>query len=162
MLRGLSGLDQDLLESVMLLIWRPLLYTMCFLHAVVQERCRYGSLGWSLAYEFSAADLGTSLSFLQRYLAELDPKTGVLEPSSWAAIRYMVCEVLYGGRVTDEFDRLLMTTYGEVWLDTKVQEMGFEFCPGYTVPDMRLVTEYVRHVEGLPVQHTPEVRAVAV
>lgn len=40
---------------------------------------------------------------------------------------------------------------------TQVQDMQFEFAPGYTVPDLRLVTEYVRHVEDLPVQHTPDV-----
>lgn len=118
MLRCFSSVSQDMLESVMLPLWRPLVYTMCFTHAVVQERARFGSLGWSKPYEFSIADLTSSLNFLQRHLLDVDPKAGA--KVSWAAVRYMVCEVLYGGRVTDDFDRLLMKTYGEVWLDSKV------------------------------------------
>jgi dynein heavy chain len=33
-------------------------------------------------------------------------------PYSWKAIQYMVTEVQYGGRITDDLDRELFNTYG--------------------------------------------------
>lgn len=31
----------------------------------------------------------------------------------WATIRYMVATIQYGGRITDDFDRVLLETYAE-------------------------------------------------
>jgi dynein heavy chain len=31
----------------------------------------------------------------------------------WSTVRYMVSTIQYGGRITDDFDRLLMDTYAE-------------------------------------------------
>lgn len=33
-----------------------------------------------------------------------------------SVVRYMVCEVQYGGRITDDLDRELFNTYGEEYL----------------------------------------------
>lgn len=48
---------------------------------------------------------------------------------SWKAIKYMVCEVQYGGRITDDLDRELFITYGEYWLSDNMFNPGFKFCP---------------------------------
>jgi dynein heavy chain len=37
-------------------------------------------------------------------------------PYSWNAMQYMVCEVQYGGRITDELDRELFKAYGQIWV----------------------------------------------
>lgn len=39
---------------------------------------------------------------------------------NWATVRYMICEVHYGGRITDDYDRLLMKTYGNLWLSDAI------------------------------------------
>ena len=36
---------------------------------------------------------------------------------SWNTIQYMVAEVQYGGRITDDLDRELFTTYAAKWLN---------------------------------------------
>lgn len=37
-------------------------------------------------------------------------------PISMNVVRYMICEVQYGGRITDDLDRELFITYGETYL----------------------------------------------
>jgi hypothetical protein len=49
--------------------------------------------------------------WLQNHLLDMDAKRAVAP--TWATIRYMVSAIQYGGRITDEFDKLLMDTYAE-------------------------------------------------
>merc|ERR1719181_1585402 len=65
--------------------------------------------------------------YMRNHMTEVEMKKG--QPS-WLAVVYMVCDVQYGGRVTDTLDAVLFKTYGNSILTPRIFDPAFEFAPG--------------------------------
>jgi dynein heavy chain len=149
--------------------FRPLAFVLAFFHAVVQERRKYGKIGWNIPYDFNESDYRVSMSLMSTYLTKTHEKNEETLP--WGSLRYLVGEAMYGGRVSDSYDRRVLITYleeffGDFLFDTF---QPFHFFHNDTV-DYKVPTEkgmqildgmhrdgYAAAVEALPLNQSPEV-----
>jgi len=149
----ITMIDQDKLERIESSNWRRLLHALCFIHSIVQERRKFGPLGWNIPYEFNTGDLSASMTFLEKHLFDND--------ISWDTVQYMVSEVQYGGKITDDMDMRLFKTYANKWLTQDVVKDGFTFNPptliqpmpdnfNYTVLDEPDVNKYREYCASFP------------
>lgn len=84
--------------------YKKLLFALCHFHSVLLERKKFQQLGWNIVYSFNDSDFEVSEHLLSIYLDEY-PET------PWDALKYLIAGVNYGGHVTDDWDRRLLTTY---------------------------------------------------
>ncbi|XP_076295220.1 dynein heavy chain 8, axonemal kl-3 [Lasioglossum baleicum] len=148
-----SGMNQEMLDQCDAVQYIPIIYTVSFLHTVVQERRKFGPLGWNIPYEFNMADWLASCMFINNHLNDVDVKQGI----SWPTIRYMIGEVQYGGRVTDDYDKRLLNTFAKLWFSEALFTEDFMFFKGYPVLVLKQVTDYLKVVDEMATVDPPQV-----
>jgi len=152
--------NQDFLEKVEPYDkWRSLVFAVCFLHSTVQERRKFGPLGFCIPYEFNNADLEASLLYIDKHLTL---SAAINIPYSWKAMQYMVCEVQYGGRITDDLDRMMFSTYGALWVQEQIFQPNYCFNANvtdfsYHIPDAIEHPRFLEYIARMPGKDSPQI-----
>jgi len=101
--------------------FRMSLFTLCFYHAVVLGRRRFGHRGWSRMYSFNQGDLEICADVLQ---GSLERTSAGSDGVAWEDLRYIFGEIMYGGHITDPWDRRTNNTYLEVLFTPSILKGG--------------------------------------
>uniref|UniRef100_UPI0035900BF2 dynein axonemal heavy chain 17-like n=1 Tax=Myxine glutinosa TaxID=7769 RepID=UPI0035900BF2 len=124
--------------------FKVVLFALCYFHAVVAERRKFGAQGWNRSYPFSNGDLTISVNILYNYL-----ENNAEVP--WDDLRYLFGEIMYGGHITDDRDRRLCKMYLEEFVRTEMLAGESLLAPGFPIPpslDYKGYHEYVS--ENMP------------
>jgi dynein heavy chain len=117
----------------------------------MQERRKFGPLGWNIRYEFNDSDLETSITMLKMFLDEQ-------EQIPWDALIYVTGHINYGGRVTDDWDRVCLLTTLKIFYSTDILEDTYKFSSSgmYYAPPEGPLQDYRTYIDNFPMNDLPE------
>uniref|UniRef100_A0A8C0ZLW2 AAA+ ATPase domain-containing protein n=1 Tax=Castor canadensis TaxID=51338 RepID=A0A8C0ZLW2_CASCN len=154
-------ISHEMLEQCPHTAFKPLVYVLAFFHAVVQERRKFGKIGWNVPYDFNESDFQVCVEILNTYLTKAFQQRDPRIP--WGSLKYLIGEVMYGGRAIDSFDRRILTTYMDEYLGDFIFDtfQPFHFFQNkdvdYKIPAGDAKEKFVEAIEALPLANTPEV-----
>ncbi len=111
-----------------------LYFLLAWLHAVVLERLRYVPVGWSKGFEFSETDQICAWDSIDAWVDSVAQGRANVAPEKlpWQALRTLLQDYLYGGRIDNEFDAQRLASF-----------VNTVFTPKAFDPDFVLAVSYV-------------------
>jgi len=84
--------------------FKAILFSLCYFHSLILGRKKFGTQGWSRGYNFNDGDLTICANVLHNYLTKY-------ELTPYDDLKYIFGEIMYGGHITDFWDRRTNNTY---------------------------------------------------
>jgi len=142
-------------------------FLLAWFHAIVQERLRYSPLGWAKYYEFTESDLRVACDTLDTWIEATAMGRTNLPPEKvpWKAIRTLLSDCIYGGKIDNEFDQRLLSSFLEKLFVPESFERDFNLVSGVMVngietnikmPDGIRRDQFLSWVEQLEDQTSPD------
>uniref|UniRef100_A0A8C5XER9 Dynein axonemal heavy chain 9 n=1 Tax=Microcebus murinus TaxID=30608 RepID=A0A8C5XER9_MICMU len=140
--KALDNFTQDTLETCSRETeFKSILFALCYFHAVVAERRKFGPQGWNRSYPFNTGDLTISVNVLYNFL-EANAKV------PYDDLRYLFGEIMYGGHITDDWDRRLCRTYLEEFVKPEMLEGELSLAPGFPLPGSLDYAGYHQYIDA--------------
>ncbi|MEW5311650.1 MAG: hypothetical protein WDW38_003346 [Sanguina aurantia] len=132
--------------------FRKMLFGLAFFHSIVQERRKFGPIGWNIPYEFNENDLRISVRQLRMFLDEYPD-------IPFDTLSYIAGECNYGGKVTDSHDRNTIMTVLMTYFTPSILDAAYTFSPSgtYYAPAQTQYKGYLEYINTLPLIAQPEV-----
>eukprot|EP00439_Symbiodinium_sp_Y106_P030402 s829_g3.t1 len=140
-------------------------FLLAFLHAVVLERLRFFPVGWSKKYEFSDADQTCGRDIIDAWVDSVSNQGQLsnISPDKipWDAIRSILSESIYGGRVDNEFDHAVLKAFIHHLFRAESFDADFSLnmesakdqC--LRSPDGRKRDQFLEWIDNLPAKGSP-------
>lgn len=116
--RAFATFEKDTFETNYDTKVKSILFGLCYFHAIIIERTKFGPKGWNRTYPFNTGDLLNSATIVNQYI-ESAPGGDSLP---WKDLRYMIGEIMYGGHITDDWDRETCNTYLKFFLRNELMD----------------------------------------
>uniref|UniRef100_A0A8C5WIH4 Dynein axonemal heavy chain 17 n=1 Tax=Leptobrachium leishanense TaxID=445787 RepID=A0A8C5WIH4_9ANUR len=147
--KALDNFNQDTLEMCARETeFKSILFALCYFHAVVAERRKFGPQGWNRSYPFNTGDLTISVNVLYNYL-EANAKV------PYDDLRYLFGEIMYGGHITDDWDRRLCRTYLQEFIKPEMLEGELFLAPGFPLPGNMDYNGYHQYIDDVLPAESP-------
>lgn len=132
-------------------VFKKLLWGFVFFHAIVQDRRKFGPIGWNIQYAF----MNEELTVCQRQLKML---TELYDFVPYDVLNYIGAEINYGGRVTDAQDKRLISCILRTYIRPEILTDDFKFSESglyYSIP-IAEKEDYIEYIRTLPLNPKPE------
>ena len=129
-----------------------MLFALAYFHAVILERRKFGAIGWNIPYEWMNSDFFMSQAQLKMFL---DQQPDV----PYTALNYIVAEINYGGRVTDDKDVELIKSLLKRYFcpDILRDEYRLSLLDNYYAPKEGTLSQTLDYINTLPLEDDPEI-----
>jgi len=116
------------------------------------ERRKFGPIGWNIPYEWMDSDFQVSKEQVRLYLISQDQVP-------WITLQYLIAEVNYGGRVTDDKDVRLISAVLKGYFNPDMFDPKFRFAKldDYKIPAEGTLDECREFVHHLPLDEDPRI-----
>jgi dynein heavy chain len=145
--------NKDLDDCVKKEEFKALIFGLSFFHAIVQDRRKYGPIGWNVKYDFTNEDWIVCKKQIKIFLEQYD---GI----PFQVLSYLIGEINYGGRVTDDKDQRLIKNILKTYLNEEIfKYSNYKFSKSgkYFCPESGEQENYVAYINLLPGNSEPEV-----
>jgi len=152
LLRTYANLDNKMLNDCKKPAeFKKLMFAFSFFHAIVQDRRKFGPIGWNIPYAFTFEDFDVCRKQLQIFLDDYD----VID---FKVLNILGAEVNYGGRVTDDKDiRLIKSILGRFVNEGALKiDNGFSDSGIYKTIEPGTQDDYIKYIHTLPLVPHPE------
>jgi dynein heavy chain len=121
LLRTYDVLDNKVLnDSNKPKLYKQLLFGFAFFHSIVQDRRKFGPIGWNIPYAFTFEDFDVCQKQLKIFLDDY-------EVIPFKVLNYLGAEINYGGRVTDDKDVRLIKSILKKYINEGIIQEGYKF-----------------------------------
>lgn len=141
----------DFEDHILKTDWCKIVFGICFFHAVVLERRKFGPLAFNIPYEFADSDRECAIDNFKLFTAD-----GIMP---WDALQFITAEITYGGRVTDEWDQRCLKVVLNRFFRPETLDKGYLYSESdlYHALETTSLDAYKEYIEQLPIIDPPEI-----
>lgn len=134
--------------------YKKLLFALAFFHAIIQDRRKFGPIGWNIRYEFTNEDAVVCQRQLKIFLDEAANEKAI----PFKVLQFLGAEINYGGRVTDDKDVRLIINIIKRYVNEGVVEDDYKLSESgkYVSIKAGSVEDYTEYIEKFDLNPHPE------